>query len=150
MKTLISNKRILREYGLAEKYEAGIKLLGLEVKALKEGKGNLKGSIVKIADKKILLIGFNIPPYSRAADKNYQPTRSRILLLNKREIKKLAGFLSQKGYSAFPLRIYLKNNLIKVELGAGRKLKKYEKKREAKERQEEKDLQMCYNSSQLG
>lgn len=140
MKTLLSNKRALREYSLVEKYEAGIKLLGLEAKALKEGRGNLKGSFVKIVDGKVLLVGFNLPPYSRSDDRNYDPARSRLLLLNRVEINRLGGFLSQKGYEAFPLRLYAKNNLLKLEIGVGQHLKKYEKKEVVKERQEKRDL----------
>jgi len=140
MKTLLSNRRALREYGLVDKFEAGMKLLGLEVKALKEGKGNLKGSFVKIIESRVLLIGFNLPPYSKSADQKYNPTRSRRLLLNKKEIHKLRGFLSQKGYMAFPLKLYVKNNIVKVEIGIGRHLKKYEKKDVIKEKQEKRDL----------
>ncbi|MFH1955806.1 MAG: SsrA-binding protein [Patescibacteria group bacterium] len=140
MKPLLSNKQVLREYGLVDKYEAGIKLLGLEAKALREGRGNLRGSLVKIIEEKVLLVGFNLPPYSKSSDNHYNSTRSRRLLLNKREINKLAGFLSQKGLEAFPLKVYTKNNLIKLEIGVGRRLKKYEKKEVVKEKQERRDL----------
>lgn len=140
MKILLSNRRVLREYSLIEKYEAGIKLLGSEAKALKEGRGSLRGGFVKIIDGTVLLVGFKLPPYSMSGDKNYDPDRSRVLLLNKREIDKLSGFLSQKGCAAFPLKAYIKNNLIKLEIGVGRYLKKYERKEVVKERQEKKDL----------
>ncbi|MFH1566255.1 MAG: SsrA-binding protein SmpB [bacterium] len=140
MKILLSNRYALREYGLIEKHEAGIKLLGSEVKALKEGRGSLRGSVVKIIDGTVLLVGFNLPPYSKSDNEKYDPSRSRTLLLNKREINKLMGFLSKKGYFAFPLCIYLKDNLIKLELGVGQRLKKYEKKEVVKEREEKRDL----------
>ncbi len=141
MKVVARNRRALYDYSIEDKLEAGVKLLGSEVKAVKEGKGNLTSGVVKVLGDEVFLVGVSIPEYSKNSSKSYDPLRTRKLLLNRREIKRLLGFMSQKGYSVFPLTLCIKDNLVKVEIAAGRRLRKYEKKGELKQKQQERDME---------
>ncbi len=140
MKVITSNRRALKDHKVLQKFEAGVKLTGSEVKSLKQGRGKLDGSYIKMVGGNVVVVGMNIPKYSSSSQGAYDPIRTRNLLLNKNEIHKLNGLLSQKGFTAFPTKVYLKNNLIKLEIGVGTHLKKYQKKEKLKERQEQRDL----------
>ena len=141
MSILVENKLVYREYNVLSKIEAGIKLMGMEVKAVKEGKCNLKGSYVNMVGEKVAVLGMHISKYSKYTSQSpYNPTRTRYLLLNNYEIKKVSGFISRKGYAVVPLKLYTKGDLVKLEIGLAQGLKKYEKKEAEKEKQQEKDL----------
>jgi SsrA-binding protein len=134
-KVVATNKKAFHDYFILEKFEAGICLLGTEVKAIREGRLNLKDSYAMVQGGEIFLLHCHISPYSHGNRENHDPTRSRKLLLHEREIRKLIGKTQEKGLTLVPLRVYLKRGLIKVELGVARG-KKLIDKRETERRKE--------------
>ncbi len=121
---LASNRRARREYEILETFEAGVVLVGTEVKSARQGKVQLKDSYVEIVDEEAWLVGVHISPYTHGNQMNHDPERRRKLLLKRRELDKLFGRSLLKGLTLIPLRVYLKGNRIKVEvaLARGRKL----------------------------
>ena len=141
MKILAENKKAGFDYQILEKFQAGIVLTGQEVKSVKSGRISIKGSYVvlrpgpKINKEEIFLIGANIPAYQpKNASPDYRAERSRKLLLNKREIKKLIGKIKEKGLTLVPLKVYTKNAIIKLEFGVGKGKKKADKREKIKKR----------------
>ena len=142
MPILAQNKRAYFDYEIIETFEAGMALIGQEVKAIKTGHISLKGSYVVIKDSEVFLIGANIPPYQpKNAPKDYEPQRSRKLLLKKSEIKYLTGKSKQKGLTLIPLKVYTKRGKIKLEFGIGRGKKKSDKREAIKKREFERERQ---------
>ena len=142
MPTYIKNKKAYNDYEIIETYEAGMKLLGHEVKSIREGHGNLKGSYVKIIKDEVWLVGFNLPPYSKSNVLfDYDPLRPRKLLLNRKEINKLIGKVSKQGYTLVPLEIYTSRNLLKLKIALAKGKKKKEKKETLIKKQQEKEIQ---------
>jgi len=138
---LIQNKKAYFNYELLEKIEAGIELLGFEVKSLKLGRGSLDGAYVIIRDMEVFLIKAHIPPYQPSnTPKEYDPYRERRLLLNKKEIEQLIGFEKQKGLTIVPFSVYNKRGIIKVEIAVARGKKKYDKREAIKKRDTERDI----------
>jgi len=143
MTVLAENKKAYFNYTILEKFEAGIALMGREVKSIKTGHIGLRGSYVVI-DKngEVFLIGANIPPYQpKNAPADYRPERSRKLLLRKKEIQYLIGKSQQKGLTMIPLRVYTKKGKIKLEFGLGRGKKKFDKREAIKKREERRDIE---------
>ena len=136
----IKNRKAYFNYEILEKKEAGIKLLGIEVKSLKEGQGNISTSYVKFIKDDPWLVNANIPPYSKAGTvHDYDPLRSRKLLLNKKEIANLKNKIDKRGFTIVPLKLYVKNSLIKLEIGLGKGKKKKTKKEDLIKKQHERD-----------
>jgi SsrA-binding protein len=127
-KTIATNKKAFHDYLILEKLEAGIVLLGTEVKAIREGRLNLKDSYAIIQSGEAFLFNCHISPYSHGNLENHDPTRRRKLLLHEREIKKMIGKTQQKGLTLVPLRVYFKRGKIKVELGIARGKKEIDKR----------------------
>jgi SsrA-binding protein len=127
-KSVATNKKAFHEYFILEKMEAGICLLGTEVKAIREGKLNLKDSYAMVQAGEMFLLNCHISPYSHGNLGNHDPTRSRKLLLHEREIQKLTGKTQEKGLTLVPLRVYLKRGRVKVELGVARGKKLIDKR----------------------
>lgn len=141
MKVIIENKRALFNYQILEKFEAGISLIGQEVKSIKAGRITIKGSYVIIRDEEVYLVGCNVPAYqAKNAPPDYNPKRSRKLLLKKSEIKYLLGKAKQKGLTLIPLKVYTRRGIIKIEFGIARGLKKIDKKELIKKREVEREL----------
>jgi SsrA-binding protein len=139
----IFNKRARFDYELLESFEAGIRLAGHEVKAVKAGQINLTGSFVVLhaGHKPTLnLINANIHLYPGAGKIAYDPTRSRALLLHRREINYLIGKLQQKGLTLVPTRVYTKNNLVKLEFALARGKKKFDKRETIKKREVDRSI----------
>jgi SsrA-binding protein len=134
-KVVATNKKAFHDYFILEKIEAGICLLGTEVKAIREGRLNLKDSYAMVQSGETYLLNCHISPYSHGNRENHDPTRSRKLLLHLREIRKLIGKTQEKGLTLVPLRVYLKKGRVKVELGVARG-KKLIDKRETERRKE--------------
>lgn len=130
----ILNKKALHNYHILESLEAGIALTGPEVKSIREGRVDLGMSHARILNGEVYLINVNIPAYQNAPIKNYEPTRSRKLLLHHDQISSLIGKLSGKGVALVPVSLYEKNNMIKVELGLGKSKKEFDKRRIIKEK----------------
>ena len=128
MNIVCQNRKAYHDYHIEEKTEAGIALLGTEVKSLREGKGNLKDSYVLAKDSELFLINCHISPYSHGNITNHEPLRTRKLLLHKKEIERLRGQVAQKSYSLIPLKIYFKGSFAKVEIGLAKGKRQYEKR----------------------
>lgn len=141
MKILAENKKAYFDYQILEKFEAGLVLIGQEVKSIKSGRISLKGAYVILRNEEPYLIGANIPPYQpKNAPADYNPERSRKLLLSKSEIKKLIGKTKEKGLTLKPLKIYTKNGKIKLEFGIGKGKKKADKREIIKKRETEREI----------
>ncbi|MFH1451092.1 MAG: SsrA-binding protein SmpB [bacterium] len=147
MKEII-NKRAYFDYEITEKFQAGVVLIGQEVKSIKTGRINLAGSYVvpKQAQPgkqpEFYLIGANIPPYQpKNAPSSYNPNRSRQLLLRKEEIKRLIGKTGQKGLTLVPIRIYTINGKIKLEFGIGKGKRKADKREAIKKRDTKREIE---------
>lgn len=136
------NRKAYFDYEILETYEAGIELLGLEVKAIKTGRLNLTGSFAVVKNKEVYLLNANIPAYQpKNASADYDPYRSRRLLLHKSEIKELIGKSAQKGLTLVPLKVYTKHNRIKILLGLGKYKKKIDKREIIKKRETEREVE---------
>lgn len=127
-KTLAENRKARHDYFIEETYEAGIALAGTEVKSIRMGKANLKDSYASVENGEVLLYNMHVSPYEKGNIFNKDPLRVRKLLLNKKEINKLAGYISQKGYSLIPLSLYLTRGLVKVDLAVAKGKKLYDKR----------------------
>ncbi len=135
------NKRAYFDYQILETYKTGIELKGFEVKAIKTGKINLAGSYVIVQDNQVWLLNTDVPPYQpKNTPKNYDPKRTRRLLLKKSEIKNLIGRTREKGLTLAPLKVYTKNNKIKIEIGLAKSRKKKDKRALIKKREVEKEM----------
>jgi len=146
MKILTKNKKALFDYEIIEKEEAGISLKGPEVKSAKSGQINLKDSFVKIKDGEAFLLNCHISPYTEANIFNQEPTRTRKLLLHKKEIARLAGKSEEKGLTLIPISIYLKNNLVKVEIALARGKKNYDKRESIKKKDMEREISRSFRN----
>ena len=136
MPTLATNPRAKFDYRILETFEAGLVLAGQEVKSIKKSRMSLKGAYVTIKDHEAWLINAFVPPYQpKNAPDNYEPDRSRKLLLSKKEIRSLIGKIKQKGLTLVPLRVYTKHSLIKLEFGLGQGKRKTDKREKIKERE---------------
>ena len=140
IKSIARNKKAFHEYEITDKYEAGIVLQGTEVKALREGRVNLKDAYAEIRGREIFLVKMHIGPYTAGNIQNHQPERARKLLLHRQEIRKLVGKVSEKGYTLLPLAVYFKKGLVKVELGLARGKKAYDRRREIEERDRQREM----------
>jgi SsrA-binding protein len=135
MTTIVLNKRAGYDYEILEKYEAGLVLFGYEVKSIKTGHISLKERFVTIHGNELYLTNAHIPLYNQAGRiENYDPTRSRKLLVKKAEIKQLIGRTRIKGLTLVPIRIYTKRRLLKLEFGLGKGKKEYDKRDKIKKR----------------
>jgi SsrA-binding protein len=136
----IVNRRASYDYILHEKLEAGINLLGAEVKAVKGGHADLTGSFVKIIGSEAYLLNANILPYEYARPDGYDPKRTRKLLLHKKELLAIKGKTDGANLTIVPVSLYTTHNLIKVELAFGKPKKKFEKKESLKKEQLNRDI----------
>lgn len=128
VKIIAQNKKAYHDYFVEEKYEAGIELFGTEVKSLRAGKVNLKDSFCKVYAGELLALGIHISPYEQGNLFNKDPLRHKRLLMHKKEIMKLNGYLTREGYSIIPLSLYFKGSRVKVELGLCKGKKLYDKR----------------------
>lgn len=142
MPVLAVNKYALHDYAILEKVSAGIVLCGAEVKSIRAGSVNLKGAYVTVHNGEVFLTGAHIAPYKPAGpQKDYDPYRSRKLLLQKREIARIIGKLKEKGLTAVPLSVYTGNSKIKVEVGIARGKRQFEKRELLKKRDVQREIQ---------
>lgn len=136
-----TNRRARHKFELLDRYEAGIALLGTEVKALRLGNAQLADSFATIDDGEVWLRNFHIPPYPPATINNHEPERPRKLLLKKYEIERLSGSLSKKGLTLVPVRVYFKGPLAKVELALARGKEGKDRRREIADRDVRRDVE---------
>ena len=136
-KLIANNKKAYHDYFIEDTYEAGIALVGTEVKSLRMGKCSIKESFIRIENGEVFIYGMHISPYEQGNIFNKDPLRDRKLLLNKREIFRLSGLINQKGYTLVPISLYFKNNIVKLELGIGKGKKLYDKREDLKKKDSE-------------
>ncbi|MBZ4663015.1 MAG: smpB [Caloramator sp.] len=127
-KTLAENRKARHDYFIEETYEAGIELVGTEVKSVKLGKANLKDSYAEVKNGEIFVYNLHISPYEKGNIFNKDPLRPRKLLMHKSEIRRLAGLVSQKGYTLIPLSLYQTRGLVKMQLALAKGKKLYDKR----------------------
>jgi SsrA-binding protein len=135
------NKKAYRNFELIEKFEAGMSLLGTEVKSLRAGQADLDGSYARIINDQCWLVGATIAKYQHSGVSSHEPTRRRKLLLHKAEIRRIKTKLEQRGFTLVPLRIYFNGRgLAKIELALARGKKQYDKRKKIAERQQKRDV----------
>lgn len=135
------NKKAYRNFELIENFEAGLKLLGSEVKSLRAGQADLDGSYARITDVQCWLVGAKIAPYQHAIAASHEPSRKRKLLLHKAEIHRIKTKLEQRGFTLVPLQIYFNDKgLAKIELALARGKKQYDKRKVITEREHKRDI----------
>jgi len=139
-KTVCTNRRARYEYQIEETFEAGLVLLGSEVKSLRAGKANLKDAYARIAKRDVFLAKVHIGPYEQAGRQNHEPERERKLLLHRREIEKLRGKVRERGYTLIPLDLYFKNGRAKVTLALARGKRRYDKREAIAKRETDRKL----------
>ncbi len=141
VKSITRNRRAYHEYFILEKFEAGIELAGTEVKSIRLGNVNLKDAFCTVKDGQLTIHGMHISPYEKGNIFNRDPDRPRRLLMHKREIIRLGSKIAQDGLTLVPTEIYLKNSLVKVELGLAKGKKLYDKRDSAAKRDMERTIE---------
>ncbi len=137
MKMISRNKRALRDYSIEERFEAGVMLVGSEVKSLRQGKCSLTDAFVEEVEGELFLVGANIPHYVYANILNHDPARTRKLLLNAREIERIHKRVRERGYTAVALSIYFNDdNRVKVEIALAKGKRQYDKRHDIRTREE--------------
>jgi len=141
VKLVAENKKARFDYFIEDEYEAGLVLLGTEVKSLRMGRANLKDAYARIKKGEVFVYQMHIGPYPFAYYDNHEALRPRKLLLQKQEIKRLYGKLNEKGFSLIPLKLYFKEGKAKLTLGLAKGKKKYDKREAIRRRDEQRDLE---------
>jgi len=134
------NRRAYHDYFIDEKYEAGVMLTGTEIKSVRNGRANLRDGYVRIESGEAWLENVHISPYAQGNVMNQEPLRPRKLLLHRKEISSLIGKVKQKGYTLIPLRMYIRRNHAKVEVGLARGKKQYDKREAIAEREAKREI----------
>ena len=134
------NRRAFHDYYIDERYEAGLILTGSEVKSLREGRANLRDAYARFFGGELFLVGSHISPYAPASQFGHEPTRTRKLLLHRREIDRLRGKIQERGLTLVPLRLYWSKGRAKAELGLGRGKKLHDKRATIRERTERREV----------
>ena len=147
IKLIAQNKKARHDYFIEDTYEAGLVLVGTEVKSIRLGKVNLRDSFANIRGGEAFVYNMHISPYEKGNIFNRDPLRTRKLLLNRREINKINGLLTQKGFSLIPLKVYLRNGLVKMEVGIARGKKLYDKRQDLKEKAVKRDFEKNFKAN---
>ncbi len=151
IKTLAENRKARHDYHIEEKFEAGLALLGSEVKSIREGRANLRDSFARLRGGELFVANMHIAPYSHGGAFNHEPLRERKVLLHKQEIQRLTGKIAEKGYTLVPLSLYLnERGKIKVELGLARGKAKADRRRDIMEREARRDMERMMKSGGRG
>lgn len=140
-KVIATNRKAYHDYFIEDTYEAGIVLMGSEIKSIRAGRVNLKGSYAQVRDGEFWLVDAHIAPYQQAARQGHEPKRPRKLLLHRRQIDRLREKVRERGYTVVPLRLYLRNGLAKVEIALARGKKIYDKRRAIREREAQRKIE---------
>jgi len=141
IKIIADNRKARFDYHVVERFEAGMMLTGTEVKALRQGKANLKDSYARIKKGEVFVYQLHISPYTHATYDNHDPLRPRKLLLHRQEIRQLFGKVNERGFTLVPLRLYFRDGLVKMELALAKGKLKYDKRDSIRRRDEQRDLQ---------
>lgn len=140
-KTVARNRKASHEYHIIDIYEAGIVLVGPEVKSIRAGRVSLAEAFARVDGSEAFLHGMHVSPYGPASLWNVDPIRPRKLLLNRREIRKLIGATQQEGFTLVPLELYLKDGYVKVALALARGKKRFDKREDIRKRDAEREMQ---------
>jgi SsrA-binding protein len=144
--SIAENRKAFHDYHLLETFEAGIVLLGTEVKAIREGRVNLRDSFARVEDGEVFLYNVNISPYSHRGYADHEPLRRRKLLLHRDEIRKLIGKTVEKGMTLIPVRLYYKNGRVKVAVSLAKGKKEYDKRETIKRREADRETRAAIKS----
>jgi len=144
--SVAENRKAFHDYHLIETFEAGLVLLGTEVKAIREGRVNLRDSYARVEDGEVFLYNVNISPYSHRGYADHEPLRRRKLLLHRSEIKKLIGKTVEKGMTLVPVRLYFKNGRVKVAVSLAKGKKDYDKRETIKRREADRETRAAMKS----
>ena len=146
-KIVCTNRKAHHNYSFLNRFEAGMVLTGTEVKSLRDGKANLKDSYASINDEEIFLYNMYISPYSHGNLSNHEPTRTRKLLMNKREIRRLIGQIHEKGLSLIPVTVYFLRGRAKVELALAKGKRQYDKRQDMKKKEQDREIEKAMKRS---
>jgi SsrA-binding protein len=149
-KLVASNRKAFHDFFIDETYEAGIALVGTEVKSLREGRINLRDSYAEVRGGELFLVGVHISPYEQGNIWNHDPLRRRKLLLHKDEIRRLTGKVNERGYTIVPTRVYFKGGRAKVEIGLARGKRLYDKRSDLAKREADREVEREFRRRQTG
>jgi len=150
IKVITENRKARHDYHVEETFEAGIVLVGTEVKSLRAGRANLKDSFARVERGEVFLYNAHISPYEQGNRFNHDPLRTRKLLMNKHEIRKLIGRVQEKGLTLVPLKMYFKNGRAKVELALARGKKLYDRRDDIAARDARREMEKAFRERQKG
>ena len=149
-KNLAENRKALHDYEVLETFEAGMVLVGTEVKSIRDGRVNLRDSYARVEGDELFVFNVHISPYTHRGYSNHEPMRKRKLLLHKSEIRKLIGRTVEKGLTLVPLRMYLKNGRVKMAVSLARGKKMHDKRETIKKRETDRETRAAVKSRQRG
>lgn len=144
--SIAENRKAFHDFHILETFEAGVALLGTEVKAIREGRVNLRDSFARVEDGEVFLYNVNISSYSHRGYANHEPLRRRKLLLHKEEIRKLIGRTVERGMTLVPIRLYFKKGRVKVAVSLAKGKKEYDKRETIKRRETERETRAAVKS----
>ena len=150
IKPIAQNKKAYHDYFVEETYECGLSLMGTEVKSMRQGKVNLKESFCILRNGEVFAEGMHISPYDHGNLFNPDPLRPKKLLLHKAEIRKLAGLVNRQGYTLIPLKVYLKDGRMKLEMGLCRGKHLHDKRDAAAEKDARREIERAFSRRQDG
>jgi len=141
MKMVAENRKARHDYEIMDRMEAGLVLLGTEVKSARQGRVNLKDSYVSTRGGELFLVQCHISPYTHSSYDNHDPHRERKLLMHKQEIRRLIGKITERGLTLIPLRVYFRKGRLKVELGLAKGRKAHDRRAVVREREQKRDVE---------
>jgi SsrA-binding protein len=147
--SIAENRKAFHDYHLLETFEAGLVLLGTEVKAIREGRVNLRDSFARVEDGEVFVYNVNISPYSHRGYADHEPLRRRKLLLHRDEIRKLIGKTVEKGMTLVPIRLYYKNGRVKVALSLAKGKKEFDKRETIKRREADRETRAAIKARRV-
>ncbi len=148
-KVIAQNKKVYHDYFVEETFECGVVLVGTEVKSLRQGKGSIKESFVRVMNKEVFILNMHITPYEKGNIFNKDPVRTRKLLLNRFEINKIELAVNQKGYTLMPLKIYLSGSLMKVDIGLCKGKKLHDKRQDIAKKDQRREAEKDFKVKNL-
>ncbi len=146
IKVVATNRKAYHDYTVLETFEAGIALLGSEIKSVRDSHVSLGEAYVRLEGGELWLVGAHIARYEAASYMGHEPTRRRKLLMHRKQIRQLASSLQEKGLTLVPLRLYVKGRTAKLEIGLGKGKKMYNKKETIKRREEEREVERTFKT----
>jgi SsrA-binding protein len=144
--SIAKNRRARFDYTILDTWEAGIVLTGSEVKSLRDGKANITDAYAILKDGEVYLLNLHVSPYEKASFFNHEPTRTRKLLLHRKEIKKLIGSVERQGLTLIPLELYFKRGRAKVAIALGKGKQSHDKRADLKRKDDEREMQRAVRS----